>query len=199
MEEFLQYLIKTLGSLGYPGIFLLMAIETTVVPLPSELVMPSAGYLASKNEMNIFFVILSGTAGSLAGAYVHYFLGRHLGRPLLLRYGKYLFISEKKLKRVEGFFKTHGEISVFTGRLLPVARSLISIPAGIAGMNHLRFSLYTFLGAGIWVTVLTYIGYLIGENEELLRRYTKEAVTGVALFAVGVIILYIIIQKHKKT
>lgn len=197
MGEFLRYLVKTIGSLGYPGIFLLMAIESTVVPIPSELIMPPAGYLASRNELNIFFTIASGTLGSLAGAYVNYFVSQYLGRPFLLKYGKYVFINEKKLKKVEDFFLRHGEISVFTGRLLPVARHLISIPAGLAGMPHHKFSIYTLLGAGIWVTILTYIGYFIGENDELLKKYSKEALAGVALFAIAVLIVYVIIQKKR--
>jgi membrane protein DedA with SNARE-associated domain len=197
MEKFLIYLTKTIGNLGYPGIFILMAMESTVIPLPSELIMPPAGYLASKKELNIFAVIAAGTLGSLAGAYVNYFFSRHLGRPLLIRYGRYVFINEKKLKKIEDFFIKHGEISVFTGRLLPVARHLISIPAGLAGMNELKFSLYTILGAGIWVSVLTYIGYLIGENEELIKEYSKEAAIGASIFAVVIIMLYAITHKFK--
>ncbi len=199
MEQFLQYLVDTIGRLGYPGIFILMAIESTVVPLPSELVMPPAGYLASKNEMNIFLAIASGTLGSLAGAYVNYFVSRFLGKPLLIKYGKYIFISERKLKKIEDFFLRHGEVSVFTGRLLPVARHLISIPAGLAGMAHLRFSFYTVLGAGLWVSVLTYIGYLIGENEELIKEYSKEATLGAAIFAIVVIIIYTVLKRGAKT
>ncbi|MCX7794351.1 MAG: DedA family protein [Thermodesulfovibrionales bacterium] len=197
MEEFLQYLVKTIGALGYPGIFLLMAIESTVIPLPSELVMPPAGYLAAKNEMNIFGAIVSGTLGSLAGAYINYFISYYFGRPFFIRYGKYFFFSEKKLKKIENFFTSHGEISVFTGRLLPVARHLISIPAGLAGMNHVRFSFYTILGAGIWVSVLTYIGYFIGENEELIKKYSSQAGIGAVIFVLFIIAIYIIIQKKR--
>lgn len=197
MEEFLRYLVKTIGAMGYPGIFLLMAVESTVIPLPSELIMPPAGYLASKNEMNIFLVIISGTFGSLAGAYVNYFISYYLGRPFFIRYGRYLFFSEKKLQKIETFFSKHGEISVFTGRLLPVARHLISIPAGLAGMNRVRFSLYTILGAGIWVTVLTYIGYFIGEKEELIKKYSSQAAVGAIIFALAIILVYIIIQKKR--
>lgn len=197
MEEFLQYLVKTIGALGYPGIFLLMAIESTVIPLPSEIIMPPAGYLASKNEMNIFLAIISGTLGSLAGAYVNYFISYYLGRPFFIKYGRYFFFTEKKLQKIETFFSKHGEISVFTGRLLPVARHLISIPAGLAGMNHFKFSLYTILGAAIWVTVLTYIGYFIGENEDLIKQYSSQAGIGAIIFAVVVILIYAILQKKR--
>lgn len=197
MEGFLQYLVKTIGAMGYPGIFLLMAIESTVIPLPSELIMPPAGYLASKNEMNIFLAIISGTLGSLAGSYVNYFISYYLGRTFLIKYGRYFFFTEKKLQKIEAFFSRHGEVSIFTGRLLPVARHLISIPAGLAGMNRLRFSLYTLLGAGLWVTVLTYIGYFIGENEVLIKQYSSQAGLGAIVFALAVIVVYIILQKKR--
>ncbi|MFN3396522.1 MAG: DedA family protein [Thermodesulfovibrionales bacterium] len=197
MEEFLQYLVKTIGSLGYPGIFILMAMESTVIPLPSELIMPPAGYLVSKNEMNIFLAIISGTLGSLAGAYINYSVSYYLGRPFFLKYGRFFLLSEKKLRRIEDFFLRHGEVSVFTGRLLPVARHLISIPAGLAGMAHLKFSFYTILGAGLWVSVLTYIGYLIGENEELIKTYSSRAGVGAIILALIIILMYVIVQKRK--
>lgn len=198
MEEFFLYLIKMIGHFGYLGIFLLMAMESTLIPLPSELIMPPAGYLASKNELNIFFTIISGTLGSLAGSYVNYLVSQYLGRPFLYKYGKYVLISERKLKKIEAFFNKHGEISVFTGRLLPVARHLVSIPAGLSKMKHYKFSTYTLLGAGIWVTILTYIGYFIGENEDLLKKYSNKAITGIAAFAIIVIIIYILLQKRRE-
>lgn len=197
MEEFLLYLVKTIGSLGYPGIFILMAMESTVIPLPSELIMPPAGYLASKNEMNIFLAIISGTLGSLAGAYINYYISYYFGRPFFLKYGRFFLLSEKKLRKIEDFFSRHGEVSVFTGRLLPVARHLISIPAGLAGMAHIKFSFYTILGAGLWVSVLTYIGYLIGENEELIKTYSARAGMGAIILSLIIILMYVIIQKKK--
>jgi membrane protein DedA with SNARE-associated domain len=184
--------------MGYPGIFLLMAMESSVIPVPSELVMPPAGYLAQQGQMNIAAAILAGTVGSLVGAYVNYFAARHLGRPLLLKYGKYVWITEEKFTRVETFFLRHGEISTFLGRLLPVVRHLISLPAGLAGMGHLRFSLYTLLGAGIWVTVLTYIGYFIGEKRELIMRYSHQAVLIVILCSIVIIVVYVTIHRRRK-
>lgn len=191
MHEAIKWLVETIGTFGYPGIFILMAMESSVIPIPSELVMPPAGYLAQKGEMNLLLAILCGTFGSLVGAYINYFGSHYLGRPLLLKYGRYVFITEKKFARVENFFLKHGEISTFIGRLLPVARHLISLPAGLAGMDHFKFSLYTLLGAGIWVTILTYIGYFIGANQELIMRYSKQAVILVVIFSIILIILYI--------
>jgi len=196
MHELIMWLVNTIGALGYPGIFLLMAMESSVIPVPSELVMPPAGYLAQQGQMNMAAVIICGTLGSLVGAYANYFAAHYLGRPLLLKYGKYVWITEEKFAKVERYFKDHGEISTFIGRLLPVVRHLISLPAGLAGMNHVKFSLYTLLGAGIWVTVLSYIGYFIGANQELIMRYSHQALIGVVI--VCAVIVYFYVRAHKK-
>jgi membrane protein DedA with SNARE-associated domain len=198
VHELINWLLQTIGVLGYPGIFILMALESSVIPIPSELVMPPAGYLAQQGQMNMALAILCGTAGSLVGAYVNYFAAHYLGRPLLLKYGKYVWITEEKFAKVEQYFKDHGEISTFIGRLLPVVRHLISLPAGLAGMNHLKFSLYTLLGAGFWVTVLSFIGYFIGANQELIMRYSHQALIGVVAFSVVIIYFYIKNHKRKK-
>ncbi len=196
MHELIDWLLITIGALGYPGIFILMAMESSVIPIPSELVMPPAGYLAQQGQMNMLLAILCGTAGSLAGAYANYFAAHYLGRPLLLKYGKYVWITEKKFAKVERFFRDHGEVSTFVGRLLPVVRHLISLPAGLSGMNHVKFSLYTLAGAGLWVTVLTFIGYFIGMNRELIMRYSHHALTGAVVLSAVIIILYV--RSHRK-
>jgi len=182
--------------MGYSGIFLLMAMESSVIPVPSELVMPPAGYLAYQGKMSMTGAILCGTFGSLAGAYANYFVSQYLGRPLILKYGKYVLIPPDKFVRVERFFLRHGEISTFIGRLLPVIRHLISIPAGLAGMNHLKFSLYTLLGAGIWCTILAWIGYAIGENQQLIMQYSHKALAWVLIFCTVLIAFYIRWQRR---
>jgi membrane protein DedA with SNARE-associated domain len=197
MQELITWLLATILKLGYPGIFLLMAMESSVIPVPSELVMPPAGYWAAEGKMNMVAAILCGTLGSLVGAYVNYFAARHLGRPLLLKYGRYVWITEEKFARVETFFLRHGEISTFIGRLLPVVRHLISLPAGLSGMNHLRFSLYTLAGAGIWVTVLTLIGYFIGENQQLIMQYSHQAIIIVLICSVVLIAVYVMLHRRK--
>jgi membrane protein DedA with SNARE-associated domain len=196
MHELIMWLVNTIGALGYSGIFLLMAMESSVIPIPSELVMPPAGYLAHQGQMNIWLAILMGTAGSLAGAYANYYAAHYLGRPLLLKYGKYVWITEEKFAKVERYFRDHGEISTFIGRLLPVVRHLISLPAGLAGMNHVKFSLYTLAGAGIWVTILTWIGYIIGAEQELIMKYSHQALIGVV--AVSAVIIYFYVRNHRK-
>ncbi|WP_434113331.1 DedA family protein [Methylocaldum sp. GT1TLB] len=197
MHELINWLVTTIGAMGYTGIFLLMAMESSVFPIPSEIVMPPAGYLAQQGKMDMILVILSGTAGSLVGAYANYFVARWLGRPLLIKYGKYVWITEEHFNRVEKFFLAHGEISTFVGRLLPVARHLISLPAGLANMNHLKFSFYTLLGAGIWVSVLSWIGYFIGENQELIARYSEHAVIDVILFSIVLVGIYVAIHRRR--
>jgi membrane protein DedA with SNARE-associated domain len=199
MHELINWLVETIGALGYPGIFTLMAMESSVIPIPSELVMPPAGYLAQQGQMHMVIVILSGTLGSLVGAYANYFASHYLGRPLVLKYGKYVWITEEKFAKVEKFFKDHGEVSTFIGRLLPVVRHLISIPAGLAGMNHVKFTLYTLLGAGIWVTVLSYIGYFIGAERELIMQYSHQAVIGVIIASAVIIAVYVWNHRRKKT
>ena len=197
MHDLISWLLNTIGSMGYPGIFLLMAMESSIFPVPSELVMPPAGYLVQQGQMNMTLVILRGTFGSLAGAYLNYFVARWLGRPLLVRYGRYVWIKEEHFTRVEAFFQRHGEISTFIGRLLPVIRHLISIPAGLARMNHLRFTLYTLIGAGIWVSVLAWIGYFIGAERELIVQYSHQAVLGAVLLCVITGLGYVVLHRRR--
>lgn len=191
IHTFIQWLLDTIGTMGYPGILILMAMESSIIPVPSELVMPPAGYLAYQGKMNMALVILCGTVGSLIGAYANYLVSHYLGRPLILKYGKYVLISPEKFERVERFFLKHGEISTFIGRLLPVVRHLISIPAGLAGMNHLKFSLYTLFGAALWCSILTLIGYAIGENQQLIMQYSKQALMVVLLFSIALVAAYV--------
>ena len=199
MHDLINWLLNTLNAMGYPGIFALMAMESSIIPVPSEFVMPPAGYLAHQGQMNIWIAILIGTFGSLVGSYANYFAARWLGRPLVLKYGKYVWITEEKFAKVESFFLKHGEISIFIGRLLPVIRHLISIPAGIAGMNHFRFSLYTLIGAGMWCTILAWIGYFIGKEQALILKYSHQAVIGVILFSAVMIAVYVWRQKKTKS
>ncbi|MBC7197369.1 MAG: DedA family protein, partial [Deferribacterales bacterium] len=170
MDKIVAFIVASIGGMGYIGIVLLMALESSFFPFPSEVVVPPAGYLASQGEMNIFLVILSGILGSILGAFVNYYIAYKYGRNLLITYGKYFFINEEKFKKIESFFITHGEISTFVGRLIPGVRQYISFPAGLAKMNLTKFIFYTALGAGIWVVILAYVGYFIGNNIELIRE-----------------------------
>jgi membrane protein DedA with SNARE-associated domain len=164
LTSFFHWLADRVLALGYPGIVVLMAIESSVLPLPSELVMPPAGYLAAKGHLNAGLAVAAGTLGSVLGALVNYTLAVLVGEPVLRRYGRYVLVSERSLDRTEAFFRRHGEISTFIGRLLPVIRHLISIPAGISRMRLGRFAAFTALGAGLWCGILTYLGWLIGRH-----------------------------------
>ena len=173
LSSFFHWLADTILRLGYPRILVLMAIESSVLPLPSELVMPPAGYLAAKGQMNGVLAVGVGTLGSVIGALVNYALALFVGEPLLRKYGKYVLVSARSLDRTEAFFRRHGEISTLIGRLLPVVRHLISIPAGVSRMSLGRFIFFTALGAGLWCAILTYLGWIIGRHGEQV-----EAVIG---------------------
>lgn len=196
LQTMVQWLVETIGTLGYPGIFLLMAVESSVIPFPSELVMPPAGYLVSQGKMNPWLVVIAGGLGSLTGAYANYYGARYLGRPLLLQYGRFIGLAETKLDRAEQFFAQHGEISTFVGRLMPVIRQLISVPAGLAQMNHTRFALYTTLGATIWCAVLAWIGYIIGDNQQMIAAMSRQAVAWALTGCLVLVTGYIFWQKR---
>ncbi len=185
LTSFFHWLADSVLALGYPGIVVLMAIESSVLPLPSELVMPPAGYLAAKGQMNASLAVAAGTLGSVLGALINYALAVVVGEPVLRRYGRYVLVSERSLDRTEAFFRRHGEISTFIGRLLPVIRHLISIPAGMSRMRLGRFAAFTALGAGLWCGILTYLGWLIGRHggdvERAIGPYVHRTLVGYVL------------------
>jgi len=196
-HNIIDWIVQTVGSLGYIGIFIMMFLESSFFPFPSEVVMVPAGYLASKNEMSFTIALLAGIFGSLVGAIFNYYLAKHFGRAFLLKYGKYFFLKEDSLEKLEKYFKSHGEISTFTGRLIPGIRQYISLPAGMAKMDLKKFSIYTALGAGIWALVLILVGYFIGENETLIKEYLKTITIITILLVVMIIFIYVIISKKK--
>ena len=196
LADIIKFIVDTVADWGYFGIFAMMFLESSFFPFPSEVAMIPAGYLASIGKMNLFIAIISGIAGSLAGALFNYFLAVKYGRGFLIRYGKYFFISEETIEKVEKFFKVHGHISTFSGRLIPAVRQYISFPAGLARMNLKEFSFYTTLGAGIWATILALIGYFVGKNEVLIKQYTHEI--SVSLLLVLLIGIGIYVYFHKK-
>ncbi|MDD5769899.1 MAG: DedA family protein [Candidatus Gracilibacteria bacterium] len=176
MSNLIQELTNLFGNLDYNSIFFLMALESSIFPVPSEAVMIPAGYLARNGELNIFLVIITGTFGSLFGAIINYFiLGQLIGKPFLLKYGKYFFISNKKYQKAEDLFLKNDKLYTFLGRLLPVIRHLISIPAGIFKMNFAYFAVITTLGAGLWCIILVIFGYYFGEGiVDIFHKYTSE-------------------------
>ncbi len=202
VEQFLTWLVETISRLGYPGIAALMAIESSVIPLPSEAVMPPAGYLVAMGRMNAALALGSCVLGGLVGSYANYWVASRLGRWFFVRYGRWVLVSEKSLDRAERFFQRHGPIAVFTSRLFPVLRHLVSIPAGIARMPLGLFFLYTGAGAGLWGAILMGIGWVIGKEGKTLSRekvmtYSHHAVL-ILIPAVAVLIAVYVIRHRRR-
>lgn len=195
-ESIVTAIVEIVSQLGYTGIVIMMFLESTFFPFPSEVVMVPAGYLASTGEMNIFVVIVLGTLGSVLGALFNFYLAMKFGRAMVLRFGKYFFFTEKELQRMELFFKAHGAVSTFTGRLIPGIRQYISLPAGLAGMRMQTFVLFTALGAGIWSAVLALLGFFIGKNQELVEHYLHEIL--IWLFAGLFVLIVLYIWRHRR-
>lgn len=196
------------NNMNYASVFLLMTVESSFIPFPSEVVIPPAAYIASKpdSKLNIFLVVLFGTLGALLGAYINYFLALWLGRPVMYRLadskvGKVLLLSSQKIIKAEEYFNKHGKISTFIGRLIPGIRQLISIPAGLSRMNLLSFTLYTLLGATIWNVILALLGYLAHGQANLIHEYSHE-LSLIILCIVGIGIAYFgikfLLKKNKK-
>jgi membrane protein DedA with SNARE-associated domain len=197
--EFFQTLFDWyMANLNYFTVALLMAIESTFIPLPSEVVVPFAAYKAAQGDLNVFLVVLFGTIGALFGSLINYTLAYYLGRPIVYafaesRIGKLFLLSKEKVEHAESFFIRNGKTSTFIGRLVPGVRHLISIPAGLAKMNLRDFMLYTFIGAGIWNIVLAVIGYYLYEMREQIFPYIGHILLGLG----GIFVIYLIIKSRK--
>ena len=198
-HSLINFIVTTVGSLGYTGIVIMMFLESSFFPFPSEVVMPPAGYLASQGEMSLFAVIFFGIAGSILGAIFNYWIAVKWGRPFFEKYGKYFFVSKESLDAAEKFFAKHGHISTLTGRLLPVIRQYISLPAGLARMNMKSFLFFTTLGSGIWVVILTLLGYYLGQNTALIDQNLHTISMWLIAFCVVLILGYIGYQKYKSS
>lgn len=188
------------ANMNYTNITILMTIESSFIPFPSEIVIPPAAYVASKPEsdLNIFLVVLFGTLGAIIGALINYYLALWLGRPIIYKFadsklGHLCLLSSEKIKKAEDYFNDHGKVSTFIGRLVPGIRQLISIPAGLAKMNLGSFILYTTLGAGIWNTILAFIGYLAHGQADLINKYSHE-LSVIVLALVGLSAIWFIVK-----
>ena len=182
------FIKSVIAATGYGGIALLMAIESACIPVPSELIMPFAGYLVFEGKLSLFWAATAGAIGCNLGSLVAYEIGFYGGRPLVERFGSYIFMGRRELDWADGFFRRWGQAAVFVGRLLPVIRTFIALPAGIARMPRGRFHLYTFLGSWPWCFGLAYLGMKLGENWRSLGQYFHkfDAIIGaVILLGVG--------------
>jgi len=168
------FILSVISSLGYAGIFVFMILESMVFPIPSELVMPFAGFVAAQGQLNLILVIVFSTIGSIIGSLLSYYMGKRWGSRLIVSYGKYIFVDIDDLKKTEEWFKKRGELTIFASRLIPVVRHLISLVAGIGKMNVKKFSLYTIMGAAVWNSLLAYLGYVLGQHWDEVTSYTEE-------------------------
>jgi len=171
LQPLVQWVTGTIGVYGLLAVFLLMILESTGIPIPSEAISPFAGYLVFAGKMSFFWAVTAGVAGNMVGSWIAYAIGATGGRGLWLRYGRFVGVRAHHLATAEKWFEHYGEIVVFVGRILPVVRTFISFPAGAAKMNLFRFSAYTLLGCIPWVTALTYFGYFLGRNWERVGSY----------------------------
>ena len=187
-----QFAVRTIEFLGYPGITVLMTLESMVFPLPSELVMPFAGFLVVEGKINFWLVVLFSSLGSLLGSLISYYAGYYGGNKFVLKLGKYLLLDFTDLEKTEKWFKKKGEKTILISRFIPVVRHLISIPAGIGKMDIKKFCMYTVLGATLWNGFLAYCGYALGKNWRLVRHYSEYISIAVAtiLLLAGIYFVY---------
>jgi len=197
MYDFFLQVVWFVESLGYLGIFIMTFIESTFIPIPAEITLIPAGYLVQKGEMNGPLVLLISTLGTTGGALANYYIAYFFGRLLFENKGKFFFLNQSKLDKIEHFFAEHGPISVCTGRFLPGIKHFISFPAGLARMNLKLFTLYTAIGGAIWCAILIGLGYAIGENELLIKKYLKH-VNLVLIISVVVLVFYYLWRKNRK-
>ncbi len=197
LEAFAEWLVEFVHHFGYIGIFIMSFLESTFVPIPSEVTMVPAGVLVQQGHMNFWIVIIMSTLGAVAGSLFNYYLAYYLGRRFFYAYGKYFFFTHEKIDKIDKFFINHGDISTFTGRLIPGVRHFIAFPAGLAHMDLKKFCIYTGLGSAIWMTTLTILGYYIGDNKEMVKKYMPYVVAAVVLIAVIAVVLYIWRHNHK--
>jgi membrane protein DedA with SNARE-associated domain len=195
--EITSFITQMIASSGYFGVFFLMILESAVMPIPSEVVMPFAGFLVSSGKFSIWYVVLAGTLGNLVGSLIAYFVGFYLGRGFILRYGKYVLLEKKYLLLTENWFRKYGEKTVFFSRLLPVVRTINSLPAGIGKMNLKRFITYTFIGSIPWNFALTYVGVILGKNWNTILKYS-HLIDILVLSAIALLIVWFIVRHRKK-
>jgi membrane protein DedA with SNARE-associated domain len=190
------WIIAVISTMGYGGVVLLMGIESACIPLPSEIIMPFAGYLVFKGEMTLWGVALAGAVGCVVGSIPAYYLGMYGGRPLVEKYGKWVLISHHDLHIADRAFEKYGEIIIFIGRLLPAVRTFIAFPAGIARMHMGRFIAYTFIGSLIWCYALAWLGMKLGENWTTLKVYFHQFHYVIAIAGVIFVVWYV--RRHLK-
>lgn len=188
------FILKTIDAAGYTGVFLLMTLESAGVPIPSEITMPFSGFLASRGSFNFWIAVFMGTLGNIIGSLIFYWVGEYGGRPFVARWGRWLLIEDSHIAKAEAWFQKYGSATIFFGRLLPVVRTYISFPAGVARMPFWRFNLYTAVGSLPWVLAMTYIGFYLGERWNILESYFRKF--DIVILAAGFIAIVWFITKY---
>ena len=196
VEKIVEYIILGMSVGGYFGLFILMALESMIAPVPSEVVMPFAGYLVLQGRFTFWAAALVSGLGSILGSLLSYYIGSRLGRPFILKFGKYLLLEEEHLEWTEKWFMKRGNKTIFISRFVPVVRHLISIPAGIAKMSLQKFVLYTFIGATLWNLMLLYAGFKLGEHWDKIHQYSRE-LDIIFVIAVALFLAYFVWKHHK--
>ena len=186
-----SFIVSVISSSGYPGIVLLMAIESACIPLPSEVIMPFSGYLVLLGRFKLVWVAVAGAFGCNLGSIAAYYVGAKGGRPLAEKYGRYVLVSRRDLDRADHWFQHYGNSTIFFARLLPVIRTFISLPAGVARMNFVRFNLYTFAGSLPWTWALAYAGLRLGARWDILRGYFHRFDTVIVLALAAAVIWFV--------
>lgn len=195
VEHIINIIIVILDKLGYLGTFLGMLFESACIPIPSEIILPFGGYLSFKGHLNLVLVIISGTLGGTVGSIIAYLIGSRGGRPLVEKYADKLHLSKEKIEKSDAMFNKYGDKIIFFSRLLPIIRTFISLPAGIAKMNFSKFVLYTIVGSAIWSAFLVYLGFIMGENWETIRSYYHYADVAMVILVIAFILYKIITRK----
>lgn len=188
--KILEFITQLISSWGYLGIFITMTLESALIPIPSEAVIPFAGFLAYMGEMNIWLIVLVSSLANVAGSIIAYEMGKYLGRGFIERYGKYVLLNMQHLKLIEGWFDKYGSLTVFFSRMLPLVRTVNALPAGIGKMNFPKFCLYTFVGSIPWNLALVFVGYLLKQNWNILEKYSLY-IDILAVFVAAAVIYYI--------
>ncbi|MBI3626881.1 DedA family protein [Candidatus Uhrbacteria bacterium] len=197
LDLFASIATSVIAATGHAGVFVLMLVESAGIPIPSEVIMPFAGFLTATSRLNFWLVVLTGTSGNLAGSWLAYYIGLKGGRPFIVRFGRYFFLSQHDLDRAESWFAKRGEITVLVGRLLPVIRTYISFPAGIAKMDFKKFSFYTLAGVFPWCLLFMWLGIKLQNNWVLIHTKLAALDKVILVLIIFVVGLYIWWRRRK--
>jgi membrane protein DedA with SNARE-associated domain len=198
IRPIVEFITSIISTMSYPGIFFLMILESALIPIPSEIIMPFSGFLASTGKLSYIGIVLAGSFGNLVGSILTYYLGIYLGRKFILKYGRYIFFKKEHLEVTEHLFNKYGDRVSFIGRLLPGIRTYVSLPAGIGKTNFVKFAIYTFAGSIIWNSMLTYVGMKLGNNWKNIDKFSIYLDIA-AVIAIAVFLIWFLHNSRRKS